>query len=314
MLKIENLTLYTKNNKDTLYLLNDICFSLNKGDCLGIIGKTGDGKSTLAKALLEIYDKNVYLEKGKIFFNNSLFSNDCRGKHISLVFQNPNSYLNPMMKVGKQIEEMLTFHFKQSKKVAKEKTLLMMKEVGIKNPDYTYSCYPHELSGGTQQRICLCIALICKPDVLILDECTSFLDLESKNEIINLILKFQKEYKLTLIVISHDFHEIYSLCNKIAIMRKGQIVEFGNIDEVLSNPNHSYTIELLFDYFRYYKDISHFTCPLLKIELIKAPPINQITNTHYVRNWHSDKRAQKINFPNNFDILKEQIYEHITNK
>ena len=287
MLKVENLTLYTKNNDNKLYLLNDICFTLVQGDCLGIIGKTGDGKSTLAKALLQIYDKNVYFEKGKIFSNNLEFTNDCRGKHISLVFQNPNSYLNPMMKVGKQIEEMLTYHFKENKKTAKEKTLIMMEKIGVEDPLYTYSCYPHELSGGTQQRICLCIALICKPEILILDECTSFLDSTSKKQIINLILNIQKEYNLTLIIISHDFNEIYSLCNKIAIMRKGQIVEFGNINEVLLNPNHPYTIELLLDYFRYYNSIKPFNCPILEIELVKAPPINQISNTHYVRNWFS---------------------------
>ena len=110
------ISLYYLQNDSKTYLLKDIDFSLDKGDCLGIIGKSGDGKSTLAKALLKIYDRNVYLESGKMFLDNVLVDESFRGKKISLIFQNPNSYLNPSMKVGKQIQEMLTYHFKENKK------------------------------------------------------------------------------------------------------------------------------------------------------------------------------------------------------
>ena len=162
MLEVKNLTIYSANNNIKKYLLRDICFSLNKGDCLGIISKTGEGKSTLAKALLQIYDHNVQLEKGTIFINNKEFDTSFRGTTISLLLQNPNSYLNPLMKVGKQIAEMLIYHLKENKKIAKQKTIEMMEYVGIKNSKEVYNYLPHELSGGMQQRICLCIALICK--------------------------------------------------------------------------------------------------------------------------------------------------------
>jgi len=222
MFKVENLTVYYLNKKEKHYLLNDVCFSINQGDCLGIISKSGDGKSTLAKALLKIYDNNVYLESGNIYLNNEELEASSRGKEISLLFQNPNSYLNPSMKVGKQIDEMLIYHFKEKKNTAKQKAIELMEEAGINNASTIYNYYPHEISGGMQQRISLCIALICRPKVLILDECTSYLDKESKLNILSLIKELQLRHKFTLIMISHDFKEIYSSCNKIAIMRKGK--------------------------------------------------------------------------------------------
>lgn len=309
MLDISNLSII-KSNK---YLLHDICFSLNDGDSLGIIGKSGEGKSTLAKALIEIYDNGVSRETGTILFDSKTFSNDLRGKVFSLMFQNPNTYLNPLMKVGKQISEMLIYHYKENKKVAKNKTIDLMKKVGLPDPEKLYNYYPYELSGGMKQKVCLCISLICKPKVLIMDESTSYLDKESENEILNLIKKFKKEYGFILIMISHDFKLIYSMCNKIAIMRKGQMIEFGNRDEIILTPNHPYTIELLCNYLSFYKDVENFECPLMNIELEKSPPITHISKTHYVRSWYLDSKAPIVNYPKNIEKIKEDIYESFKN-
>lgn len=314
MININNLTVYTFRNKNKVYLLNDISFYLNKGECLGIIGKTGAGKSTLAKALLGIYENNVFLESGEILIEGKKFASSQRGKDIAILFQNPNTYLNPLMKVGKQIEEMFTYHFKDSKKIAKQKALDLMRKVKINDPLTIYNYLPHEISGGMQQRICLCITLACNPKIIILDESTTYLDNETKKEILSTIKDIQKNYNLTLIVISHDFKEIYDLCNKIAIMRNGQIVELGERDEIILNPIHPFTIELLLNYLRFYENIPTFTCPLMEIELLKAPSITMISDTHYVRNWYFDERAKKIVLPENIDIYKEKIYEIIRNK
>lgn len=314
MLKVENLTLYYKSNNTKKYLLNDVSFHLNRGDCLGIISKTGDGKSTLAKALLGIYDTNVICEKGEIKIDNLPFIKNFRGKKISLIFQNPNSYLNPQMKLGKQIDEMLIYHYKENKKIAKQKALSLMENVGIENSKRIYNCYPHEISGGMQQRICLCISLICNPDILVLDECTSYLDNDSKENIIKLIKVLQNKYNFTLIIISHDFKEIYSMCNKIAIMRRGQMIEFGDKDEIFLNPIHPYTIELICDYYRYTANETIFTCPLMEIELLQAPPITNISSTHYVRSWYLDDRAIKVTLPSNIKEIKEKVYETIRNR
>lgn len=313
MLKVSNLTIFTEINESKKYLLKDICFSLNSNDSLGIIGKSGDGKSTLCKSLLGIYDSNVYFESGEILIDGEKFQKDFRGKKIILIFQNPNSYLNPLKKVGKQIDEMLIYHFKENKKVAKEKSIKMMEELKIENAEEIYNYYPNELSGGMQQRICLCIALICHPQIIILDECTSYLDTKTKQNIIETIKSLQIKYKFSLIYISHDFREIYSLCNKVAIMRKGQMIEFGPIKEILLNPSHPYTIELLLDYLRYHKNVLPFTCPLMEIEVQQIAKPTYITSSHYVRSWYLDKRALPIKLPPNLKSLKEEIYEIIRN-
>jgi ABC-type dipeptide/oligopeptide/nickel transport system ATPase component len=313
MLTVDNLTLYTIENSNKLYLLKDISFSLNQGDSLGIIGKSGDGKSTLAKALLKIYDKNIIVESGNIIINNQKFNENFRGKKIALIFQNPNSYLNPLMKVGKQIDEMLIYHYKETKKSSKAKAIAIMKELGIDNAEEIYNYYPYEMSGGMQQKICLCIALICKPEIIILDESTSYLDSKSKNEILSLIKILQEKYKFTLLMISHDFKEIYTVCNKIAIMRKGQLIELGNKDEIILNPIHPYTIELLCDYLRYYQNSPSFLCPLMNIEISEVAPITTISLSHFVRSWYLDKSSLKLELPSNIEQIKEQIYENIRN-
>lgn len=311
MLEVKNLTLYIEKNKTKEYLLNNICFSLNNGESLGIIGKSGAGKSTLAKALLKIYDNKVYPETCDVLINNMPFKEDLRGKTISILFQNPNSYLNPLMKIGKQIDEMLIYHFKLSKKEAKQKTIELMKKVNFSNPEKLYHYYPHEISGGMQQKVCLCIALICNPQILIIDEGTSYLDPTSKKEILTLIKQFQKEINFTLIMISHDLNEIYSMCDKIAIMRNGQMIELGSKDEIILNPIHPYTIEILCDYLRFYENIEPFVCPLMNIDLVKVADITTISQTHYVRSHFLDKRAIIPQIPDNFNKIKEKIYENL---
>lgn len=279
MISVNDLSAYYIHNNVKNYILKNITFSLNKGDCLGIIGKSGDGKSTLAKSLLDITETNIHLENKNIFINNHPLASNDIGTKISLLFQNPNSYLNPLMKVGKQISEMLIYHHKEKKNIAKYKSLNFMKELEINNAETVYNLYPHELSGGIQQRICLCISLICNPEILILDECTSFLDKETKINILNLIKKLQSKYKFTLILISHDFNEITFLCNKVAIMRKGKIVEFGTLEEIINNPLHPYTVEIFYDYLRYYHNVEQINFEYT----ISQDSIKTITNTHFVR-------------------------------
>ena len=311
MFEVNNLFVYLNNNKEKNYLLQDICFNLKEGESLGIIGKSGDGKSTLAKALLNIYDTNIFCESSSILLNGIPFQNSMRGKIISILFQNPNSYLNPLMKIGKQIEEMLTYHNKLSKKEAKKQVIDLMNKVNLPNPDNLYNYYPYEISGGMQQKVCLCIALICKPKILIIDEGTSYLDFKSKVEILTLIKQFQKEWKFSLILISHDLNEIYTMCDNIAIMRKGHLIELGKKDEIILNPIHPYTIEILSNYLQFYDDIDSYTCPIQSLDDNVPADITMISETHYVRITYLNKMHTKFNIPSNLKTIKEKTHENL---
>jgi len=186
-----------------------------------------------------------------------------------------------------------------------------MEKMNIENAKIIYNYYPYEISGGTKQKICLCISLICNPDILILDESTSYLDKNTKNIILKLIKDLQIEYKFTLIMISHDFKEIYKMCDKVAIMKKGEMIEFGKKEEIIFNPLHPYTIEILCDYLRYYKDVENFVCPSINSQ-ISPPYITMVSDTHYVRsNFLNDN--YKINLPSNLKKIKEEIHETLKN-
>ena len=241
--------------------------------------------------------------------NEKTFSPKYRGKTVSILFQNPNSYLNPLMKVGKQIDEVLIYHFKLTKKEAKKRAIELMEKMNLKEPELLYNYYPYELSGGMQQKVCLCIALICKPEILIVDEGTSYLDPTSKKEILTLIKFFQKEFNFTLIMISHDLNEIYSLCNKIAVMKQGQMIELGTKEEIILNPIHPCTIEILYDYLRFYENIAPFVSRFINdCSLESNLNTTMISDTHYVKGVYS---VQK---PDNFNKIKEKIYENIRNE
>lgn len=296
MINIKNITIKSNNN----YILNNLSFTLNKGDCLGVIGLSGCGKSTLAKALLNIIDDNLEVINNEIYINGVLFDNSMRGKVISLLFQNPNSYLNPLITVGKQISEMLIYHKNMNKKDAKRETINFMKNFSLSEEIYDY--YPFELSGGMQQKICLCICLICNPDILVLDECTSYLDANSKRNILDFIFKLQKENHFTIIMISHDFKEIYKYCNKIAVMKKGEIIEFGDKNEIILDPYHNHTIELLSIYLSFYRNI-----PVLKenIDRNDCSRITHINDSHYFKGSFNKE------IKDSYIKIKEEVYEHI---
>lgn len=296
MIDIKNITI----KKDNKYILNNLSFNLNRGDCLGVIGLSGCGKSTLAKALLNIIDNDLKVVSNEIYVDGIPFDNSMRGKVISLLFQNPNSYLNPLMTVGKQIAEMLIYHKNMNKKDAKKETINFMKNFSLSEEIYDY--YPFELSGGMQQKICLCICLICNPDIVVLDECTSYLDVDSKKDILDFIFKLQKENHFTIIMISHDFKEIYKYCNKIAVMKKGEIIEFGNKNEIILDPYHNHTIELLSIYLSFYRSISILKENITSNDHIK---ISHISDSHYFKGSVS-KKAKDSYFK-----IKEEVYEYI---
>ncbi|MBL6648950.1 MAG: ABC transporter ATP-binding protein [Flavobacteriaceae bacterium] len=233
-------------------VLSNISFELGKGEILGIVGESGSGKSLTALSILKLLNIRNSKSSGEIFFNGNSISQleeseikKIRGNEISIVFQEPMSSLNPSMKCGHQISEIILNHEKISTASSKIKSLELIRKVKLSNPNKIYEKYPHELSGGQQQRIMIAIAIACKPKLLITDEPTTSLDSIVKNEILSLIKSLQSEFKMSVIFISHDLNLISKFVDNILILRNGKIVEKGRVKNIFKSPKNEYTLKLL---------------------------------------------------------------------
>lgn len=252
MLKIDNLKIAFGKKNDRNVVVSDVSFELKKGQSLGIVGESGSGKSLTALAIMKLLPKQAILESGEIIFKDrevlSLSESKIRklrGKNISMIFQEPMTSLNPVMKCGKQVNESIILHQKISAKEAKKKTISLFKKVNLPRPESIYNSYPHQLSGGQKQRIMIAMAIANKPDLLIADEPTTALDVTVQKEIIALLNSLRNEYGMSLIFISHDLGVIREVADEVIVMYKGKIVEKGKIDSVYNNPQNDYTKGLL---------------------------------------------------------------------
>ena len=233
-------------------ILSNVSFEIKKNEVLGLVGESGSGKSFTALSVLNLINIKNLKSEGEIIFNgnnlNTLSNKDyqkIRGKEISIVFQEPMSSLNPSMKCGDQISEILTTHEKINTKIAKKKSLELIKKVQLKNPELVFEKYPHQLSGGQQQRIMIAIAIACKPKLLIADEPTTSLDSLVKNDIIALIKSLQNEYEMSVLFISHDLKLVSKFVDNLIILKKGLVVEYGNTYEIFNSPKERYTQHLI---------------------------------------------------------------------
>ena len=233
-------------------ILKNISFDLKENEILGFVGESGSGKSITAFSIINLLRLKNITKTGTINFNGnfieSLGSNDLekiRGNKISIIFQEPMSSLNPSMKCGEQILEIILNHNLISLKKGKNKVLELIKKVQLSDSEITYNKYPHQLSGGQQQRIMIAMAIACDPKILIADEPTTSLDGIVKKEIINLLKSIQKETKMSIIFISHDLQLVSKIAEKIIVLNKGEIVEFGSSYQIFNNPKKLYTKLLL---------------------------------------------------------------------
>lgn len=252
LLSIKNLHIKFKSHKKTFNAVNGVSLNLVQGKTLGIVGESGAGKSVTFYSLLGLIPK----EKIQISAEEATFDGKniiklsvkellkIRGKEISIIFQDPMSSLNPYLKVGNQIIEALTTHYKISKKEAKQKTLKILKEVGINDSERRFEQYPHELSGGMRQRIMISMALITNPKLLIADEPTTALDVTVQAQILNLLRQLKAKYSMSIIFITHDLSIVSEMCDNVCIMYAGIIVEYGSVIDILHNSKHPYTISL----------------------------------------------------------------------
>ena len=233
-------------------ILKNISFDLKENEILGFVGESGSGKSITAFSIINLLRLKNITKTGTINFNGnfieSLGSNDLekiRGNKISIIFQEPMSSLNPSMKCGEQILEIILNHNLISLKKGKNKVLELIKKVQLSDSEIAYNKYPHQLSGGQQQRIMIAMAIACDPKILIADEPTTSLDGIVKKEIINLLKSIQKETKMSIIFISHDLQLVSKIAEKIIVLNKGEIVEFGSSYQIFNNPKKLYTKLLL---------------------------------------------------------------------
>lgn len=253
VLDVHNLSVSFKTYGGEVKAVRGVSFHVNEGETVAIVGESGSGKSVTAQAIMGmISTKNGKVNDGQIVFKEQDITKlskkkfqQLRGAELGMVFQDPMTSLNPLMKVGKQIEEGLFKHQKLTKKEAKKKTIELLKLVGISAPEERYRQYPHEFSGGMRQRIVIAIALACDPTLIIADEPTTALDVTIQAQILDVLKDIQEKRNMSIILITHDLGVVAEVADRVAVMYAGVIVESGTVDEIFERPQHPYTKKLL---------------------------------------------------------------------
>ena len=250
-LKISNLSVDYQMRKETVYAAKNINIEVNKGEILGLVGESGSGKSTVGNAIINLIDEPGKVSSGSVrlgdinIYENSKNINKYRGNKIGLIFQDPQTSLNPILTIGEQLIETIQTHLELNKEEAKLKSISLLKEVGIKDAEKRFDNYPHQFSGGMRQRVVISLALCCEPELLIADEPTTALDVSIQSQILDLIKKLTKERNLAVILITHDMGVIAETTDRVAVMKSGNVVEIGNTKEILTKPKEIYTKSLV---------------------------------------------------------------------
>lgn len=239
--------------KDKYYdAVDNVSLNLYKDEVLAIVGESGCGKSTLATTIMGLHNLNFTKVTGEVIFEGKNLLNldekdynKIRGGKIGMIFQDPLSALNPLQRIGEQIEEGLIYHRNLAKEDRKKRAIELLTEVGIEKPERIYRQFPHELSGGMRQRVMIAIAMSCKPEILIADEPTTALDVTIQAQILDLITDLQKEMKAGIILITHDLGVVAQTADRVAVMYAGEVVELADVRELFEHPLHPYTKSLI---------------------------------------------------------------------
>ena len=253
MLKIENLSTYLYTEDGLLKAVDKVNLEIRQGETLGLVGESGCGKSMTALSIMRLIPTPPgRITCGKIFFDGKNLLDleekelrQIRGKRISIVFQEPATSLNPVWKIGDQIQESIMTHQKKTKPAAKKEVLHLLNLVGISFPEERFNDYPHQLSGGMRQRVMLAMAISSKPDILIADEPTTALDVTIQAQILDLLIDLKKRMNMSVLFITHDFGIIAEMADRVAVMYAGRIVEIAKTEELFRQPLHPYTKALL---------------------------------------------------------------------
>ena len=325
ILSIENLRIHFETFAGEVQAIRGVNLKLEKGETLALVGESGSGKSVTAKSIMKLLSNNAVVKEGAIIFKgeNILEKSErdmqsIRGKKIAMVFQDPMTSLDPTMKIGKQITEVIIKHEKASKEEADKRAEELLELVGIPNAKERMKQYPHQFSGGQRQRIVIAIALACNPDLLIADEPTTALDVTIQAQILELLKELQQQFQMAIIFITHDLGVVANVADRVAVMYAGKVVEVGTVDEVFYNPQHPYTWGLLRSMPTLHTGDTLYAIPgsppdlldppvgdafalrsdvALEIDRVKEPPMFEVSPTHFAATWLLDPRAPKVPVP-----------------
>ena len=252
LLSVRNLKTSFFTHVGEVKAVRGISFDVNEGEVLGIVGESGSGKSVTSLSIMGLLQYPGRVVDGEILLNGEdilTYSKNqmrrVRGKEIAMIFQDPMTSLNPVYTIGNQIMEMILEHEKMSRREARARAIEMLKLVGIPAAEKRIDSYPHEFSGGMRQRVMIALALSCNPKLLIADEPTTALDVTIQAQILNLIKKLNRQFVMTTMLITHDLGVVATVCDKVAVMYGGLIMEYGTVDEIFYHPRHPYTMGLL---------------------------------------------------------------------
>lgn len=316
-IKNERLSFFTAAGE--VKALNDVSIRLKDGEVLGIVGESGSGKSVTAYSLMGLTAHPGKLVGGTIEFNGHKINDmsekemrKIRGNEVSIIFQDPMTSLNPVYNIGNQIIEVIRLHTNKTKQEAYDRAKELLELVGINEPEKRLKQYPHELSGGMRQRVMIAIALACEPKLLIADEPTTALDVTIQAQILELMVELKERLGMAIIMITHDLGIVASMCEKIAVMYAGRIIEYGTTDEIFYDPKHEYTKGLLRSIPRLDAKGRERLVPIegtpidllnppkgcpfaprcgkcMKICLREMPPVTEFGEVHYTQCWLNQK-------------------------
>ena len=254
LLDINNLSVEFSSKDNSFLAVNNISFSIEKGKTLSLVGESGSGKSVTALSVLQLLpegssshsqDSSVMFEGKEIIGSSKGFINSLRGNRISMIFQEPMTSLNPYQRVGDQIDETLKIHRGLNSKLARRRTIELLEKVKIPEPNKKVISYPHQLSGGQRQRVMIAMALANEPELLIADEPTTALDVTVEKTLLELLTELQEEFNMSILFITHDLNIVKKFSDDVCVMKEGEIIEAGSVDDIFSNPSHDYTKKLL---------------------------------------------------------------------
>ena len=343
ILSVKGLNIQFNLRGKVLHAIRGIDLDIYHGEVLAIVGESGSGKSVFTKSFMGLLDANGSVTSGTIDYfgaddGKPIRLSDLkkgkdwlrvRGHEIAMIMQDPMTSLNPLKKIGKQIQESIEHHQGLKGEEAKKAAIEMLGKVGIPDPERRYEQYPHEFSGGMRQRVVIAIAAACRPQILICDEPTTALDVTIQAQILQLIRDLQKELGMSVIYITHDLGVVANVADRVAVMYAGQIVEYGTVEEIFYDAWHPYTWALLQalpqlgtkgeslptvdgtppNLFNEIKGdaFAPRNKHALAIDFVAEPPFFQVSETHAAKTWYLDPRAPKIERPHSIQNLREKM-------